>query len=129
MNNSILLATHLILLLTMTFTVSSCSHQNHKDPDNKPVRLIFKNELYIVATEDETPECSYLGEVIGSEGHWYTYLFVSNTNLTQGALNQIHNKANDMGANVVFISDDLGFTTSVTFYGQAYNCSFHDNDR
>lgn len=117
MKNNIILTT----LLAMTFSVSSCSHQNHKNPDNKPVRLIFNNEINIV-DDDSTQECRYLGEVIGSEGHWYTYLFVSNTNLTQGALNQIHNKANDLGANVVFISDDLGFTTSVTFYGQAYNC-------
>lgn len=128
MNIGIKLSTYLILLLTTGLIVSSCSHQNYKNPDNKPVRLIFKNELNIVAADDK-PECSYLGEVIGSEGHWYTYLFVSNTKLTQGALNQIYNKANDLGANIVFISDDIDFTTSVTFYGQAYNCTFHDNDR
>ena len=88
--------------LLAALILSSCSPDNMKKPDNKPVRLIFKNELGIVAA-DSTPECSYLGEVIGSEGHWYTYLFVSNTDLTQGAINQIYNKANDLGANVVFI--------------------------
>jgi hypothetical protein len=114
--------------LLAVLVLSSCSPINKKDPDNKPVRLIFKNELGIVAA-DSNPECDYLGEVIGSEGHWYTYLFVSNTDLTQGAINQIYNKANDLGANVVFISDDIPFTTSVTFYGQAYHCEYISNDR
>ena len=112
----------------VVLALSSCSPMNKKDPDNKPVRLIFKNELGIVAA-DSTPQCTYLGEVIGSEGHWYTYLFVSNAGLTQGALNDIHNKANDLGATVVFISDDITFVTSVTFYGQAYHCEYVSNDR
>ncbi len=127
MNDSIKISTYLIILLATCFVASSCSHENYKNPDNKPVRLIFKTELNIVAADK--PECQYIGEVIGSEGHWYTYLFVSNIDLTQGALNDIYNKANDLGANVVFISDDLGFTTSVTFYGQAYNCINLEHDR
>jgi len=113
--------------LLVALSLSSCSHENVKHPDNKPVRLIFKYELGIVAP-DTTPECRYLGEVIGSEGHWYTYLFISNTDLTQGALNDIYNKANALGANVVFISDNIHFVTSVTFYGQAYNCEYIAND-
>lgn len=121
MNKHLRFSTYLGLLLTVVIITSSCSHSNHKNPDNNPVRLIFKTELNIVAADK--PECRYLGEVIGSEGHWYTYLFISNVHLTQGALNDIYNKANELGANVVFISDDLGFTTSVTFYGQAYNCT------
>ena len=113
-------------LLTVLL-LSSCSYENVKHPDNKPVRLIFKYELGIVAA-DSTPECRYLGEVIGSEGHWYTYLFISNKDLTQGALNDIYNQANALGANVVFISDDISFVTSVTFYGQAYHCEYIAND-
>ena len=113
--------------LIIALLITSCSAKNQKNPDNKPVRLIFKNELNIVAT-DSTPECKHLGEVIGSEGHWYTYLFISNTDLTQGALNDIYNKANELGANVVFISDDITFVTSVTFYGQAYHCEYIAND-
>ena len=113
--------------LLAALILSSCSHENVKHPDNKPVRLVFKYELGIVAA-DTTPECKYLGEVIGSEGHWYTYLFISNSNLTQGALNDIYNKANALGANVVFISDDISFATSVTFYGQAYHCEYIPND-
>lgn len=73
------------------------------------------------------PDCRYLGEIVGSEGHWYTYLFISNTNLTQGALNDLQNKANTIGANVVFINDNISFTTSVTFYGQGYFCNYDDD--
>ncbi len=35
--------------------------------------------------------------------------------------------ANAMGANVVYLSDDIDFTTSVTFYGQAYACNISDD--
>lgn len=113
--------------LLVALLLSSCSYENVKHPDNKPVRLIFKYELGIVEA-DATPECKYLGEVIGSEGHWYNYLFISNKDLTQGALNDIYNQANTLGANVVFISDDISFATSVTFYGQAYQCEYIAND-
>ena len=34
-----------------------------------------------------------------------------------------------MGANVVYVSDDISFTTSVTFYGQAYFCNYRDQPK
>ncbi len=113
------------LTILLSFIIISCSSMAQKSPDNRPIRLIQKSELNII-TNGKTPDCRYLGEVIGSEGHWYTYLFVSNRNLTQGALNDMYNRANAMGANVVYISDDINFVTSVTFYGQAYFCNYHD---
>ncbi len=122
---------HIASLYLLIFTgliISSCSHTNKAHPDNKPVRLIQKNELNIVATDNKA-DCRYLGEIIGSEGHWYTYLLISNTDLTQGAINDLYNKANEVGANVVFISDDINFTTSVTFYGQSYFCDYGDESR
>jgi hypothetical protein len=117
-----LLKIHTIILLIF---IASCSNLAEKNPDNKPVRLIQKYEFNIL-TAGKTPDCRYLGEVIGSEGHWYTYLFISNRKLIQGALNDLHNMANAIGANVVYISDNIDFTTSVTFYGQAYNCKYDD---
>lgn len=113
------------LICCLVFIASSCSNLARKNPDNKPVRLIQKYELNIVAG-DKAPDCRYLGEVIGSEGHWYTYLFISNRKLTQGALNDMYNRANAMGANVVYVSDNINFVTSVTFYGQAYYCNYDD---
>jgi len=113
------------LLFSLVFFISSCSSLAQKNPDNKPVRLIHKYELNIVS-KGKIPDCRYLGEVIGSEGHWYTYLFISNRKLIQGAINDLHNNANAIGANVVHISDNIDFTTSVTFYGQAYSCNYDD---
>ena len=117
-----IIKTYLIILLV--FIIASCSTVQ-KNPDNKPVRLIQKNELSIILNS-KTPDCRYLGEIIGTEGHWYNYLFISNRKLTQAALNDVYNRANARGANVVFVSDNISFTTSVTFYGQAYNCNLDD---
>lgn len=117
-----IIKTYLIILLV--FIIASCSTVQ-KNPDNKPVRLIQKNELNIILNS-KTPDCRYLGEIIGTEGHWYNYLFISNRKLTQAALNDVYNRANARGANVVFVSDNISFTTSVTFYGQAYNCNLDD---
>lgn len=113
------------VILTVT-GMSACTLIIQQQPDNKPVRLIFYNEIN-VATKNKDPECQYLGELISSEGHWYDYLFISNTNLTQGAINDMHNKANKIGANIVYINSNIDFTTSVTFLGQAYACKYSDD--
>ena len=45
-------------------------------PDNKPVRLVFYNEINLAI--GTIPECVYKGPIVGSEGHWYSYLFIAN---------------------------------------------------
>lgn len=113
------------LAIFTCLAVSACTAiQPH--PENKPVRLIFYNELNI-ATKNKTPECEYLGPLVSSEGHWYDYLFISNTNLTYGAINDMKNKANEIGANLIYINRHIDFRTSVTLLGQAYACKM-DND-
>lgn len=67
-------------------------------------------------------DCQWLGEVTGSEGHWYSYLFYSNDALIRGALNGIKNNANAIGANAVLIHDHRHFQTSTTLSGSAYKC-------
>ncbi|GAL30579.1 putative outer membrane lipoprotein [Vibrio variabilis] len=37
----------------------------------------------------DVSQCQWKGDVRGSEGHWYTYLFFSNASLTEGAVNEI----------------------------------------
>ena len=114
MNN--ILRTTLIILINVF--ISSCAPvQLH--PDNKPVRLIFYNEAKLAKT---IPVCEYLGPIISSYGHWYNYLFISNTRLTNGAIDDMYNKANEAGANAVYINKNIDFSTSVTLLGQAYNC-------
>jgi hypothetical protein len=112
------LAKTILFILTGTLAASCTVIQPL--PGNKPVRLIFYNEINLVI--DKTRECKYLGPLVSSEGHWYSYLFISNTDLTAGAINDMYNKANKIGANIVYINSNIDFTTSVTLLGQAYDC-------
>ena len=114
MNN--LFKTALIILISIF--ISSCAPVK-LHPDNKPVRLIFYNEINLTKT---IPDCEYIGPIISSYGRWYNYLFISNTDLTNGAIDDMYNKANKIGANVVYINNNIDFVTSVTLLGQAYDC-------
>ena len=106
------------LIILISIFISSCAPVQLY-PDNKPVRLIFYNEIN---HHKSMPDCDYIGPIVSSYGHWYNYLFISNTNLTSGALDDMYNKANEVGANVVYINNNISFVSSVTFLGQAYNC-------
>ena len=66
--------------------------------------------------------CRYVREVIGTEGSWYNYLFISNKDLTQGAVNDLKNGVLALNANTVHVHTNMGFATSVTILGQAYQC-------
>ena len=106
------------LIILISILISSCAPvQLH--PDNKPVRLIFYNEVKLTKT---IPDCEYISPIISSYGRWYNYLFISNTDLTYGAIDDMYNQANKVGANVVYINKNIDFVTSVTLLGQAYNC-------
>ncbi len=106
-----------LIFLIGTFVSSCATVQLH--PGNKPVRLIFNNEVKLT---NEVSDCEYLEPLISSYGRWYNYLFISNVDLTNGAIDDMYNKANEIGANVVYINTNNDFLTSVTLLGQAYNC-------
>lgn len=107
--------------LIFSLSIVSCSViQNMPEAEN--VRLVFNKEFDQAVLR--VSDCRYLGNVIGSEGHWYSFIFISNSDLTEGALNDMRNDAYRMGANIVYVDGDIGFGTSVTFYGQAYHCNF-----
>ncbi|OLQ89207.1 hypothetical protein BIY21_15465 [Vibrio ponticus] len=67
-------------------------------------------------------KCQWLGEVTGTEGHWYSYLFFTNDAMVQGAMNDIKNRAKKLGATTVYMIAPQDFTTSFTVVGNAYNC-------
>jgi hypothetical protein len=68
--------------------------------------------------------CAYLGEVVGSEGHWYASWLISNDVLTRAALNDLRNNAQAMGADTIFVpGNTLVFSSSVTILGQAWRCA------
>ncbi|TQV85184.1 DUF4156 domain-containing protein [Exilibacterium tricleocarpae] len=81
---------------------------------------------------NESPDkarCKYVGEIVGSQGNWFTGDITSNENLVIGARNELRNKAHQLGANLVYIQDmkntnaygSLG-TTNTTAVGKAYRC-------
>jgi hypothetical protein len=115
---NILIKAGLITLTCLLF--SSCSIIQ-KYPDNKSVRLVFYNEINI--NPNKPPDCKYLDTLVSSDGHWYNYLFISNEDIAQGAINDMHNKASILGANLIYINDNIDFATSVTLLGQAYYCN------
>jgi len=84
----------------------------------------------IVNEKPDEDKCKFVGEVIGSQGNWFTGDFTSNKNLVVGARNELRNEAYNLGANIVYIQDmkntnafgSLG-TTNTTAVGKAYKCS------
>jgi hypothetical protein len=88
--------------------------------------LFFHNELSSLSTKNLS-DCDYLGTLISSEGRWYNSLFISNAKLAHGSLNDMHNKASQLGANIVYIDNNIDFKTSVTFLGQGYHCDVITN--
>ncbi|WP_085277142.1 DUF4156 domain-containing protein [Pseudogulbenkiania subflava] len=89
-------------------------------------------EAAFVEIVNEPPpkaSCKFLGEVVGSQGNWFTGDYTSNKNLLIGARNDMRNQAYELGGNVVYIQDmkntnawgSLG-TTNTTAVGRAYRC-------
>ncbi|WP_144212572.1 DUF4156 domain-containing protein [Shewanella donghaensis] len=66
--------------------------------------------------------CQLKGNIIGSQGHWYDYLFISNKDLTQGAINQLRNDALERDANTIYLFKPKAFATSVTIMANVYDC-------
>ena len=87
------------------------------------------NTVEIVNEPVDKNKCKFLGEIIGSQGNWFTGDYTSNKNLVAGARNELRNEAYKLGANIVYIQDmkntnawgSLG-TTNTTAIGKAYKC-------
>lgn len=94
----------------------------------------------VIASKSPAPKgCKYLGSLVGSQGGALVGAWTSNARLAEGAMNDLKNKASNMGANYVQIEGDrAGMTgsgyadaysgssslqqTDVTFNGNAYRC-------
>ncbi len=50
-------------------------------------------------------KCKFLGEIVGSQGNWFTGDLTSNKNLVIGARNELRNEAYKLGANAVYVQD------------------------
>jgi hypothetical protein len=113
------------LVIVASLLVSNCAVTSLA-PDNDPVRVIFHNELSGLSRTNLS-DCDFLGTLISSEGRWYNSIFISNAELSRGSLNNMKNEANQLGANMVYIDNNIDFETSVTFLGQAYHCDVINN--
>ncbi|MCW8108380.1 DUF4156 domain-containing protein [Alteromonas ponticola] len=107
-------------IIPLIILLSACS-ANRAIPQASYVELI--NEV------PDKSRCRYLGEIVGSQGNWFTGDFTSNENLIIGARNELRNKAYQLGGNVVHVQNmsntnawgSLG-TTNTTVVGKAYRC-------
>ena len=106
----------LSVLLIVFLPACSLLEINKIKPGDEAVRLYADTEIELIRS------CTFIDEVIGSQGHWYDYLLISNRNLTQGAINDLKSQARALGANSVHIHTNMAFQTSVTILGQAYKC-------
>jgi hypothetical protein len=90
-------------------------------------------------TNEEPKGCKFLGDVTGNQGNAFTGDFTSNRTLETGARNDIKNRAQAMGGNVVYLlTNRAGNTgsfgengggisqTNVTLSGNVYSCSEED---
>ena len=82
-------------------------------------------------TNQEPPDCEYLGEITGSQGNPFTGGWTSNDNLATGARNDLKNKGHAMGGNVIqilasrdgmTIDEHGGGKTSSSMEGVVYRC-------
>ncbi|UTA46423.1 DUF4156 domain-containing protein [Simiduia sp. 21SJ11W-1] len=87
------------------------------------------DRVELVNEAPDRSKCEFLGEVVGSQGNWFTGDVTSNENLVVGARNELRNEAYRLGANVVHVQDlknssaygSMG-TTNTTGIGKAYRC-------
>lgn len=77
----------------------------------------------------DVKKCTFVGDVMGSQGNRFSGGFTSNENLMLGARNSIKNEAARVGANRVLIQQQhntpyfmAGGTSNSTLIGKAYQC-------
>ena len=100
-------------LLALTVLLTSCS---------LPTLIPEASQVKFTADQASLKNCKYLGDVIGTAGHWYDFLYISNHDLMQGALDDLRNNAAAKGADIIYLEQPHSFSTSVTLLGIAYDC-------
>lgn len=96
--------------------LSGCSATSLNTEDNETPVVVRLDGQFNPA------QCEYLGEVTGSEGHWYSYLFYTNEDMIKGAVNDLKNNAMSINADTVFMVSPQPFVTSFSVLGTAYRC-------
>ena len=86
----------------------------------------------LVTRNAPAEECTFVGEVLGSQGNFWTAEFTSDEDLVRGARNRMRDEAYNLGANFVQIElenqshntadQSLGGVYSSVIIGNAYAC-------
>ena len=99
----------IILIAAITVIISGCS-----------TIQLNQNAARVIASPNPAPKaCHYVGQVIGNQGNAFTGKWTSNATLEEGAMNDLKNKASNLGANYVqIITNRAGVTGSI---GGSYN--------
>lgn len=72
-----------VLLGFFVVLLAGCTMPSH-------VTHAQSQDVHIRIDGQFNPErCEYKGEVTGSEGHWYNYIFMTNDAMMQGAMNDL----------------------------------------
>lgn len=109
----------LLLLAPITLSLVGCSANSLTNQGQHVVILKNLPSQY---------QCTYKGEIAGSQGNWLTGYWTPNKNIALGARNDLRNEAAELGANVVIISETLNATDdslelkNITHIGRAYLC-------
>ena len=74
-------------------------------------------------------DCRALGEIVGSQGNFFTGNYTPNKNLMMGARNDLRNQAASMGGNLVHVQNVSNAsahgswgTSNTTVVGMVYKC-------
>ena len=103
------------LTILLPLLLVGCSAKNVLTSEAKKVRMYD--------TLPTNLHCEYKDEIIGSEADMFTFLFMSNEDMTAGARADLRNQAVKLGGNSVEIqSADFMYTSSTVFIGHVYSC-------
>jgi len=70
-----------------------------------------------ITNAEPSVNCTFLGDVTGSQGNFFTGGWTSNSNLETGARNDLKNQAFNKGGNVVVILTQRAGQTGSSYYG------------
>lgn len=100
------------------------------------IQVQNKASRVIISPNKPPMGCKYVSQVVGNQGNFFTGEWTSNSNLEEGAMNDMKNKAHALGANYIqLVTTRAGNTgsmssnyggnmtqTNVTNVGNAYVC-------
>lgn len=109
-----------VLFLTLIVFLGACAAKK-VSPGAEKIMLV---------TKLPRNDCEFLGEVVGSQGNWWTDDITSTKNKMVGARNELRIQAFEMGANIVVVLESRNTKSALSFdikdstvIGNAYDCS------